>query len=879
MKKIKRITGVVLTLLTSLMLTLSFAACDDDKPVEPTPPPADVGHEEFVVERIELTKGEGFQEEYTDGEVFNKNGLIVKAYWNDGYVEESVPASNYSVTPAVITDGVEMVTVTYGDASAELTISSAIIVGLTVVRAPTMQSYYVGEVFKPEGMVLGYLLDNGATRAIRNYDVADVTFADTPFALGDESIEVSYNGYKGNVPIKVRGRGFKIEVTDTSENVTMSEGSWKMGTNADLKKMASNGDFMQDFHNGDVMTFTFESDTSQVNLLFQGSSTYVTKYDEITTWAPIVVEDMQVSRVFDMQVNGRDVAISDRAILEGKAAPDGQTASVTYLANWTEVNLGIVEVYTDRTNTVSLTFKDNGYRNHNVQTGLLNGQMPSPYIDYLMIDNVEDGDTVTSIEVTEGPAKTAYVADQAFDSTGMEVKAKHKDGRESVIDYYNVAPNGPLTTEDTTVTISYAEETATVGISVTAKVMTGIEITSAPAKTEYVVGQSFNPAGMVVSAKYNDGTTVPLYGEDYSVAPTGVFDAAGEKTITVACGEFTADFTVTVAARAMTGIEITRLPDKKNYLAGQSFDPAGMTVAAVYNDGTTEPVTDYECTPSGALTADNTEITVSYNGFEAVVPVFVSAEDAVVALAVNGVPDTAFAEGDELGGLDLTGIIVTANYASGKTAQLAPSDYTLTAPEGKAALGSAVVVTLKANTDISSKVRLNVVKKINIDESNLSGNKNYRNNVSWAADAYNGDFVQGCIGNSIITFNVTAASEGYAELILTGASGWVTEYRGLPFAMGEMQANVMFDLEINGELVDIPDSAVFAGRQFETASNNNLANWSNAALGRVFLQEGDNVIRLVFKSYTYENANSDKSLATPNIDYLTVTSVNGNAEA
>ena len=74
--------------------------------------------------------------------------------------------------------------------------------------------------------------------------------------------------------------------------------------------------------------------------------------------------------------------------------------------------------------------------------------------------------------------------------------------------------------------------------------------------------------------------------------------------------------TVTVAAYAapktLSSIAVTTAPAKVTYTAGENFVPAGMVVTATYSDGSTEAVTGYTFTPNGALTTDDTSITISY---------------------------------------------------------------------------------------------------------------------------------------------------------------------------------------------------------------------------------------------------------------------------
>ena len=93
---------------------------------------------------------------------------------------------------------------------------------------------------------------------------------------------------------------------------------------------------------------------------------------------------------------------------------------------------------------------------------------------------------------------------------------------------------------------------------------------------------------------------------------------AGKTTITVTTvdGNHKAHCEVTVTANAapkeLTGIRIAKAPQKTTYTEGESFDKTGMTVYAVYKDNTREIVTNYTCSPTGALKTTDTEITVSY---------------------------------------------------------------------------------------------------------------------------------------------------------------------------------------------------------------------------------------------------------------------------
>ena len=142
--------------------------------------------------------------------------------------------------------------------------------------------------------------------------------------------------------------------------------------------------------------------------------------------------------------------------------------------------------------------------------------------------------------------------------------------------------------------------------------LVSIAITTPSAKTTYVSGETFNPAGMVVTATYSNGATLKATG--YSFSPdTALTDGTTSVTIEYTEGGVTktAEQAITVVHR-LTKIEITAQPTKKVYEYGDSFQSAGMVVKATYSDGATANVTGYSCSPTLLSTVGTQTITVSY---------------------------------------------------------------------------------------------------------------------------------------------------------------------------------------------------------------------------------------------------------------------------
>lgn len=131
------------------------------------------------------------------------------------------------------------------------------------------------------------------------------------------------------------------------------------------------------------------------------------------------------------------------------------------------------------------------------------------------------------------------------------------------------------------------------------KELESIEITTPPTKTRYTDGESFDPAGMVVTAHYSDGTTREIPAGQYTWSPNGAL-AAGNKIILVTYGEngVTAQVAITTAARPTdSGDDDSSTPppvkvvDPETPLAGNAELNKENHIAYIsgYEDGTVRP--------------------------------------------------------------------------------------------------------------------------------------------------------------------------------------------------------------------------------------------------------------------------------------------------
>ena len=93
--------------------------------------------------------------------------------------------------------------------------------------------------------------------------------------------------------------------------------------------------------------------------------------------------------------------------------------------------------------------------------------------------------------------------------------------------------------------------------------------------------------------------------------------APGVKIVTVSYKGKQAAFTFNVFARSVTGISIFSLPSKTTYSVGESFQPAGLNVRVIYDNGSLSSVSGYAIDGFESDTAGSKKITVFYNGYSA----------------------------------------------------------------------------------------------------------------------------------------------------------------------------------------------------------------------------------------------------------------------
>lgn len=283
--------------------------------------------------------------------------------------------------------------------------------------------------------------------------------------------------------------------------------------------------------------------------------------------------------------------------------------------------------------------------NSYAQVAYTEGNYTTPYIKVSGFNVTQR--KVESIEVTTPPKKTAYETDEKIDLTGMKITITYNNGDTEVHsyadDYFTCTPaHGEVVAADTRkIAVVYddgkvTKSTEFVGISVdnTAKIKSAY-LTKYPEKTDYEVGERFDPEGMEVTIVFGDKNTPDYVMKDTAFKNINVTFSSEKNTkvnITVK-NPYDADDTtvvsvpVNVKAKVIpTDIQVSGY--KTKYLVGEYADIEDITKLTVtLSDGTTLDLEDVKelleiedtakkatlkITPATKITAKTKELTVTF---------------------------------------------------------------------------------------------------------------------------------------------------------------------------------------------------------------------------------------------------------------------------
>ena len=325
---------------------------------------------EYYVSKLEIVTPPD-RMEYVEGEeAFDPTGMVVKATWNDGYVEESISFNKLRIVPAgYIPKGTEEVRIYYGDKYVSVPLAAGKKY-LHVKQVPVKTDYTEGETFAPEGLILEYVLGSGKYVDIEDYDVSKVVYdKNKKLTVADKSVKVKWGEFETEVQINVMKASLKIELEDSSmvsltggaRTKVFLDGNGKAWSDSEFTNeatpaslvmisQASGRNFASNFNTGkEKITIKFNNvGTGKAKLKIRGASN---AYDANP---PSRVEAVPLSGIMVLNVNGQSVAIPADSVLEGKN--NNGVGDNTLFTYWFTALLGEIDLK-DGENVIEITFK------------------------------------------------------------------------------------------------------------------------------------------------------------------------------------------------------------------------------------------------------------------------------------------------------------------------------------------------------------------------------------------------------------------------------------------------------------------------------------------------------------------------------------------
>ena len=312
---------------------------------------------------------------------------------------------------------------------------------------------------------------------------------------------------------------------------------------------------------------------------------------------------------------------------------------------------------------------------------------------------------------------------------------------------------------------------------------------------------------------------------------------------TVTVYDFTETMNIELLDVKLDHIEVTKNPYLVAYAEGDKFQSAGMTVNAVYNDGSkienlAASLLDIK---KDALTAEDKTVKLAYKYGEAEdeviygeVPVTVMAKNEFT----NGELENLTVIGDvslEVG-KDVSSVkpVVYASYSSGNYIKLNESEYNVSGLKGVAEFGKKynLVITSAAQPEISTRLSLYPTKSLAAEQATLKG--------ATAYDGYVKDFDSG----DYIEFVYNSATATVVNFYLNMSNGYLV-YENGAFVAKAINFNDFAYLSVNGKLKQV-SYGFSSGGPYEYMSDG-LMTYDKVYIGAYAVKAGDNIVRICFK--------------------------------
>ena len=696
--QIRHIRSALIFLLTFLLIsTLFMPAFAQDGPETGTDETSDTAADTTAEETPETGVADptlaaidietAGKDTYYEGEYFDPSLYVIRATYSDGTTKLVKPGEfEYAPTGRLVTDGSsEDVTVefSYGGKTKKTYVTVKRPIESRIITLPARLQYNEGSSFVPDGLMIELVYADGTSRLPDE----DEIHVDLPAALTPDitSAVVECYGTKATLYGITVIKMVSMMIIQKPDKMYYYEGERFDPT-------------------GMMIIATFEN-SSQGRLLDPSEYTVSGSVDALTpdssdrSHATITFTVGSISQTLELTVYG---------IESFRITPPTKT-DYYYGDKFDRSGFAVKAVYVngaerDITDEVTLNAPD---------TMSAGSEVRMQYLGYE--ETVVSVHEVRVLHIKTLPTRMSFKEGEQLTTetlAGMLITAEYDDGTEVPLSSsdYTISPTAPLTITDTRLTVTYLGLSASAGITVLpARAISRIEITKAPAVTQYISNQPLDIIGMVVTAVYEDGTRETIPYDQLKITPApGTPVKVTDTHIKVVYQlsdqlVYSARQEIEVSPKKVISLSILTPPSKLTYVEGEKFDTTGMVILAVYNDGTSAQITTYTYSPSEALTiaTDNAEetisITISYVDCTATQNITVKQREITGIEVAQNPAKLEYSPGEKF---DPTGLMLKVTYANGESALIenAASLVTFT-PDGELTLGvSSITLTFREKT-------------------------------------------------------------------------------------------------------------------------------------------------------------------------------------
>ena len=425
------------------------------------------------------------------------------------------------------------------------------------LNGPDKTEYEIGEELDTAGLTVTASYSNGTEAEVTNYEVSGYDSAQA----GDKTVTISYT--EGGI---TKTASFGVTVKEKEEPVVLESITlsgpqkivYELNEALDTTGLVVTANY-SDSSQKEVSDYELsEFDSSEA-----GQKTVTVSYTEgdVTKTADFTVTVNKAPDPETVTLTSITLTGPDKTSYE--IGEELDTTGLTVTAHYSDDSAKEVQDYVisgfDSSaagqKTVHVSYTEEEITKAASFTVTVNEKEPEPVI-------------LESVSLT-GPDKTTYEIGEELDTAGLVVTAHYSDGNTKEVQGYEISGFDSTVAGKKTVVVSYTEgdatQTASFEVTVNEKaepvILESITLT-APKKTEYAIGEAFDPDGLAVTAHYSDGSTREA--ADYEV---NGFDSRtpGQKTVKVSYTEGgvteSASFTVVVKEK-----QITQLVDKEELL-------------------------------------------------------------------------------------------------------------------------------------------------------------------------------------------------------------------------------------------------------------------------------------------------------------------------